>query len=161
TSERQEMDLLRVLAILRIAGGGLLLDVQTPIRQERQGPAVGGEAGVRVVPGSEREAARFAAGRVDRPDRVSIAVLPRCDGLERECDQVAVGREARVGGDAEPVQVVGAEGPSGGALRGSGHGSAASGRARVVGRGWSTQRGWGRNGRRGTGPRAARGSRPV
>ena len=41
------MDLLGVLALLRVAGGRLLLDVQAPIREEGERPPVRREAGVR------------------------------------------------------------------------------------------------------------------
>jgi hypothetical protein len=88
----QQVDLLEVLPLLRVAGGRLLLDLQPPIRQERQCPTIGGVPRLRVVAGTDRQTARLAPIGVDRPDRVAIAVLARADGLKAEGDARAVGR---------------------------------------------------------------------
>ena len=52
--------------------------------------------------------ARPSVGGRDEPERVPVAVVARRHRLERDEHEPAVGREARLGRDAEAVQVVGA-----------------------------------------------------
>ncbi len=121
--ERQEVDLPAVLALARVAGPvRLLLDEQPPIREERERPAVRREPGMAVVTGAERQLSGFAgvlAGR-DEPERSAVAVVVGRDGLQRDDHEAAVRREARIGRDAQAVQVVRA--------RRTGHGPFSTGR---------------------------------
>jgi hypothetical protein len=83
--ERQEVDLLAVLALLRVAGGGLLLDVHPPVREERERPPVRREPRVPIVPSADRQAARRAvAVGLHRPQGMPVAVLDGSDRLDGE-----------------------------------------------------------------------------
>ena len=79
------MDLLAVLAGLRVAGLGLLLDEMAPVGQEGDRAAVRGEPGVAVVLRPDRQlASRAVAVGRDGPQRVAIAVLRGRHGLDGE-----------------------------------------------------------------------------
>ena len=97
--ERQQVDLADVLAILGLARAGrLLLDERPSIREERERPAVGREAGVVVVTARRASAgaARPPSGAVGTSHRARpVAVVGRGDGLERDDDGAAIrGRAA-------------------------------------------------------------------
>ena len=114
TVQGEQVDLAAVLAILLVTGVRLLLDQVPAVRDERDRPTVRRPAGVAVVLRAERQLARLAAVAavaVERhePDRVAVAVALRGSGLERDQGVAAVRRDARVGRDAELVQVVGGE----------------------------------------------------
>ena len=111
--ERQEVDL---VASSRSLPSGAWPAISSssrrlPVREERERPAIGREARMPVVPGAEGQLARRsrAVGR-DEPERAAVAVEARGDRLERDDRHAAVGRQARLGRDAEAVQVVGAGG---------------------------------------------------
>ena len=113
--EGEEEDLVTILAgglpVLLVRSGlaRLFLHEGTTVRDEREGPAVGGEPWLAVVPGTERQLARLlAAFGGHEPEGVAVAIEARGDGLERHDRVPAVRGEARFGGDPQAVQVVGA-----------------------------------------------------
>ena len=111
--ERQEVDLVAILADLALGRltGDLLVEQPPPVRDEGERPAIGREARVPVVPGAEGQRSRRtrAVGR-DQPQRAAVAVEARGDRLDRDDRDAAVGRQARLGRDAEAEEVVGAGG---------------------------------------------------
>ena len=130
--EGEQVDLRAVLAVLLVGRVGLLLDDVPPVREERDRPAVRRPARARVVLRPERQLARLAAAGIERhdPQRVAVAVALRRGRLEGHDRPGAVGRDARVGRDAELVEVVGGErsrhvDPPVGARRAAGRGDAA------------------------------------
>ncbi len=104
--EREQVHLRAIFAVLRCVG--LFLGDGPPVGQEREGAAVGREPGVGVVAHPERHLARrrAAVGR-RKPDRVAVGVPAPRRRLDGERDQLTVGREARIGRDPEPVEVLG------------------------------------------------------
>ena len=115
--ERQEMDLITILALGSRLGPGcsaalarprrLLLDEEPTIRDERQRPTVRREPGLTIVPGPDGQLARSASVDRDQPDRVAVAVEAGRDGLQRQRNRPAVGRQLGLGGDAQAEEVVG------------------------------------------------------
>ncbi len=109
--DRQEVDLVLVLAILRLLGTGrFLFRLEAAVGQECQRPTVGRETRIAVVSGTDRELAGLPVGsRVsrDEPQCLAVAVVRRRHGLERDHGPAAVRRDARFGRDPQPVQVVG------------------------------------------------------
>ena len=119
TVEWQQVNLDGVLSLLGLLRpGGLLLDQQPPVREERQRAAVGREPGVSIRPRAQGHPPGLA-GPVDRdrPDRVAVPVVADRCPLDAERDGAAVGRQAGLERDLEAVQVVGACGSGHGNLR--------------------------------------------
>ena len=113
--EGQEEDLVTILAgglpVLLVRSGlaRLFLHEGASVRDEREGPAVGGEPWLAVVPGTERQLARLlAALGGHEPEGVAVAIEARGDGLKRHDRVPAVRGEARFGRDPQAIQVVGA-----------------------------------------------------
>ena len=114
------MDLLAVFALAPSVGAAieLLLDDRTAIRDEREGPAVGRKARMPVVADAEGQLA--SGGRpVDRddPQGAAIGIEPGSNRQEADDRKPAIGRQAGLGGDPEPEQVVGARRTGHGHLR--------------------------------------------
>jgi len=111
------MDLITILALGSRLGPGcsaalarprrLLLDEEPTIRDERQRPTVRREPGLTIVPGPDGQLARSASVDRDQPDRVAVAVEAGRDGLQRQRNRPAVGRQLGLGGDAQAEEVVG------------------------------------------------------
>ena len=111
--ERQEVDLLEVLAVLRLTLGPerLFLDQRASVRDERERRAVRRETRMMIVLRAEGQLPRRRRTvRRDDPQRVAVTVEAGRHGLQRDDGVTPVGRQARLGGDTQAVQVVWAGG---------------------------------------------------